>query len=96
MKIDNTIIEEEKEEELHVRSHESRSAKFKRMASLRTENIIKHIDVLTNCANVTYYDYTKDEVDQMFNAIESALSDARKTFTKFKIRNRERFRFADK
>jgi hypothetical protein len=36
--------------------------------------------VLTNCANRLNYNYTQEEVDQIFKAINNALEESRKAF----------------
>jgi predicted site-specific integrase-resolvase len=77
MKIKNSIINEEKDCNLHL---ESKREKFRRITEARTGNLIRQIRVLTNCANRLNYNYTQEEVDQIFKAINNALEESRKAF----------------
>jgi len=60
---------------------ESRSARFKRIASKRTNDIIRRIQILGNCCNRSAYDYTEEEVGKIFAAIDKDLKRARARFT---------------
>lgn len=60
--------------------NETPNEKFKRIASNRTQKIIDMIRLLGNCGNGYVYDYSKEEVDKIFSAIEAELKDARKKF----------------
>ena len=59
---------------------ESKSERFVRIAEARTNKIIDMIQLLGNCANKSTYEYTKDDVKQIFGAIESELRAARAKF----------------
>ena len=59
---------------------ETKSERFVRIAEARTNKIIDMIQLLGNCANKTTYEYTKDEVRQIFGAIEAELRTARAKF----------------
>jgi len=65
---------------------ETRHSKFRRLAEKRTISIIKHIRLLGNCANKSYYEYSKEEVEKIFNAISSELREAKSKYT-FNKRN---------
>lgn len=65
---------------------ESKSDRFVRIAEARTNKIIDMIQLLGNCANRATYEYTKDDVKQIFGAIESELRAAR---AKFEISDNE-------
>lgn len=72
---------------------ESKSDRFIRIAEARTNKILDMIQLLGNCANKSTYDYSKEDVKKIFNAIEEELrlakskfemednESARKTFT---------------
>ena len=49
-------------------SSESKNDKFKRIASVRTESVLKKIKALSRCANTRSYNYTENEVRKIFNA----------------------------
>jgi len=60
---------------------ESRSERFRRLATRRTNEIIKKISLLGNCSNRSSYDYSEQEVNKIFSAIEKELKEARARFT---------------
>ena len=51
---------------------------FKRIAEARTEKILKSINLLGNLANTSYYEYTPDQINLIFSAIEEELADQKK------------------
>ena len=59
---------------------ETKSERFVRIAEARTNKIIDMIQLLGNCSNKSTYEYTKDDVKQIFSAIESELRTARAKF----------------
>ena len=61
-------------------SNETKSERFVRIAEARTNKIIDMIQLLGNCANKATYEYTKDDVRQIFGAIEAELRTARAKF----------------
>ena len=56
------------------KAEESKHEKFVRLAEARTNKIIDTLQLLGNCANTSFYEYTQDDVDQIFQAIEIDLS----------------------
>lgn len=69
---------------LHVEvnmKEETRKERFKRLAEKRTNNVIRNIRILSNCSNRSSYEYTKSEVDKIFNTISTELRVARSRFT---------------
>ncbi len=61
-------------------NNESKSERFVRIAEARTNKIIDMIQLLGNCSNRSTYEYTKEDVKQIFGAIESELRAARAKF----------------
>jgi len=59
---------------------ESKRDRFKRIAENRTNKIIDMIDLLGNCANKNNYEYTDDDIKNIFNAIESSLKMSKMKF----------------
>jgi len=49
---------------------ESRHEKFRRLAENRLSRVFSTLSLLENLANKRYYDYTIDELNEMFEAIE--------------------------
>lgn len=44
--------------------------RFKRLATKRTNEILYRLKVLGNCSNRSFYDYTEDDLNKIFKAIE--------------------------
>ncbi len=61
---------------------ESKHDKFVRLAEARTNKIIDTLQLLGNCSNTSVYEYTASEVDQIFQAIELEVKEAKKKFSK--------------
>jgi len=68
---------------------ETKSEKFKRIAENRTNRIIDQIRVLGNLSNTSNYEFTMDEVDQIFKSIQAEL---KKTKELFEMENEKKFR----
>lgn len=60
--------------------NESKRDKFVRLSEARTNKIIDTLRLLGNCANTSAYEYTQEDVDQIFQAIEQAVREAKKKF----------------
>ena len=70
---------------------ETKRDKFVRLAEARTNKIIDMIQLLGNCSNVNAYDYTQQDVDKIFGAIETELREAKKKFNKVEAKKSSRF-----
>ena len=64
---------------------------FKRIAEARTNKIIDMISLLGNLSNTSYYEYTDDQIESVFSAIESELRKAKKKFVKTGKAGKKRF-----
>lgn len=53
---------------------------FKRIAEKRAEKIIELISKLSNLTNAQYYEYTDEQIDNMFNLIQEELNTQKKLF----------------
>ena len=62
------------------KKQETKREKFVRMAEARTIKIISMVRLLGNCSNRLAYEYSEKDVSKIFNAIESAVTDAKKRF----------------
>ena len=60
---------------------ENKRDKFIRLAEARTNKILNMIQLLGNCSNTQTYEYTADDVDAIFSAIEKELKIARRKFS---------------
>jgi hypothetical protein len=59
---------------------ETRHERFRRLATARGDRLIREIALLGNLANRKNYDYTEDEVEQLFRPIEAELREVRAKF----------------
>jgi len=59
---------------------EDKKKRFKRLASSRTNDIIKKLRILSNCANRSAYEYSEEDIAKIFAAIEHALKESRSKF----------------
>jgi len=59
---------------------ESKRERFKRIAENRTNKIINMIDLLGNCSNKNNYEYTDEDIKNIFNAIKSSLKISKMKF----------------
>lgn len=74
-----------------VKERETKRDKFIRLAEARTNKIIDMIQLLGNCSNAATYDYTQQDVDKIFTAIETELREAKKKFAKTESSKGTRF-----
>lgn len=44
--------------------------RFKRLATKRTNEILYRLKVLGNCSNRSFYEYTEDDMNKIFRAVE--------------------------
>ncbi|MDP2641010.1 MAG: hypothetical protein Q8P39_00500 [Candidatus Yanofskybacteria bacterium] len=69
---------------------ESKRDRFKRLAQLRTNHVMKRLKILANCADRSRYEYTKEDVERIFMAIDRRLN---KTKARFDLpSDREQFK----
>jgi len=62
---------------------------FKRLAEYRTNEVLKKLKVLGNCANRGAYDYTEEEINKIFSEIERKIKE---TKTKFYFPKNKKFK----
>lgn len=74
-----------------MKEQETKRDKFVRLAEARTNKIIDMLQLLGNCSNSNVYDYTQQDVDKIFNAIESEVREAKKKFSKMERKKSTRF-----
>ena len=70
---------------------ESKRDRFVRLAEDRTNKIIDMLQLLGNCAKTNTYEYTQQDVDQIFSAIETELREAKKKYQKVESSRTSRF-----
>jgi len=64
--------------------------RFKRIATYRVNMVLDRLDKLANCANRNYYEYTEEDVKEIFRVIETKVKEVKALFTfskkkKFKL-----------
>lgn len=65
-----------------MRLMENKNQKFKRIASKRVENILKTLDLLSNCSNKYTYEYSKKDVDLIFKTIQARVNSCKSDYIK--------------
>lgn len=70
---------------------ENKRANFKRIAENRTNKIIDQISLLGNLSNSSYYEYTDDQIEAIFDAIQEELDKQRAKFIKTKDGKKKKF-----
>ena len=73
------------------KERESKRERFVRLAEARTNKILDMIQLLGNCANTNTYEYSQQDVDQIFSAIEAELREAKKKFQRVESSKGSRF-----
>jgi len=54
--------------------------RFKRLAAARTNEILKKLRILSNCANRSAYEYSAEDIEKIFTAIDKAVKQSRSKF----------------
>ena len=65
----------------NTKDSESREERFIRMGQTRMNKVLDSIRLLKNLSNRSSYAYTDEQVDKMFQTIDSAISDAKESFS---------------
>ena len=77
---------------IDISENETKNEKFLRIATPRVQNIISKIEVLSNCAS-SNYEYTDEQVEAMFGAIMTSLTECKKSFQPKEKTKKEKFQF---
>ena len=64
---------------------------FKRIAEKRTNKIIESISKLRNLTNTSFYEYTDEQIEVIFEAIQKELDNQKKIFEDDKKKEKKRF-----
>ena len=62
------------------RETETKRDRFVRLAEARTNKILDMLQLLGNCSSKANYDYTDEDVKQIFNAIEREVRNTKSKF----------------
>lgn len=60
--------------------NETPEQRFKRLASLRTNQVLERLRILGNCSNPQVYQYAKEDINKIFSAIEKKMKEVRARF----------------
>jgi hypothetical protein len=63
-----------------ARPSESKSEAFKRLATKRTNAVLERLRILGHCANPQLYEYSEEDVNKIFRAIERELKAVKAKF----------------
>lgn len=66
---------------------EDRTQRFKRIATYRTNEVIDKLRLIGNLSNKANYDYSDEEVNKIFSAIDSQLKIVKAKFSSSKKKN---------
>ena len=70
---------------------ETKREKFVRLAENRTNKILDMIQLLGNLSSVGTYEYTQQDIDKIFGAIDTVAKETRKRFNKVENKSSTRF-----
>ena len=71
------------------KSNETARERFKRLATKRTNEVLRKLKVLGNCANRQVYDYSREDVNKIFNVIHQKVKEIE---AKFRASSDENFK----
>jgi len=59
---------------------ETPEERFRRLGAARTNEVLRRLKILGNCANRQLYSYTEKDVDKIFSVIDRRVKEARAKF----------------
>ncbi len=74
--INNELLEESEE----IRPDESKAEKFSRLATGRINKVLQGIENIGKLSNRSSYEYTDEQVEKMFTALQTTLDEAKAKF----------------
>jgi len=66
---------------------ETSKERFKRLATKRTNEVLRKLKVLGNCANRQAYEYTNEDVNKIFSIIHQKVKEIEVKFRTYKEEN---------
>jgi hypothetical protein len=60
--------------------NEKKNERFKRVATARTNEVLRRLKILGNCSNRLLYDYSEEEIKKIFKAIEERTKEIKTKF----------------
>ena len=65
---------------METKGKNSKKERFIRLATSRTTDVLKRLQVLSNCANRSAYDYNEEEINKIYSTLEKGLKDSKAKF----------------
>lgn len=65
---------------INTKISQNKRERFKRLASTRTNEVLRRIKILSNCANRSAYDYSEEEISKIFSAIDKSVKESKSKF----------------
>ena len=63
-----------------INKNKEKRDRFKKLATSRTNLVLKSLKVLGNCANKSAYDYSEEEIQKIFKEIEKEVKNVKGKF----------------
>ena len=63
-----------------IGKNETQRERFRRLATIRTNEVLKRLKVLGNCANRQIYEYSEKDIDAIFSTIERKVKEIKMKF----------------
>jgi len=64
----------------NIKENDIPRERFKRLGTLRTNEVLKRLKILGNCANTSAYEYTEEDIKKIFSTIEKKVSEVKAKF----------------
>lgn len=71
-----------------------KSARFKEKAENQTSKVMVELEKLQRLSNRKYYTYTQEQINELFGAIQTALDEAKASFTSDNAEKKKLFTFS--
>ena len=66
-------------------AEETSEQRFKRLAEVRTKQVLDKLRILGNCSNRQIYSYSREDIDKIFSVIDKQIKAVKSNFNHFKI-----------
>ena len=63
-----------------IMKQDNKKDRFTRLATQRTNSVLKRLKVLGNCSNRSAYEYSEDEINKIFSEIERRVRETKSKF----------------
>jgi hypothetical protein len=63
-----------------MQDQKTKRARFKKLATLRTNQVLYRLKVLGNCSNKSFYYYSDEDIKKIFSAIEEQVRTVKAKF----------------